>query len=202
MLPGTAEQRGIIHENIEDGLGASPPLELRRPSPSPRNSTAVPHSLQSPGGDRATGKYYRIRQRKSRKQKHSRVSFKVVSDSPQVYIHSARIPHPHFSEAGAGTSRYYDVAPAAASRQIPVGVEPPPAHHRPIVTSLPPNATSVVVGSAAGSSHTQLTPPPPAVLSHLQQQREREQREREQRERERERISIPGESNAFEVRPF
>jgi hypothetical protein len=56
MLPGTAEQRGIVQDIVDDSLGASPPLELRRPSPSPRISTVVPLSLQSPGGDRVTGK--------------------------------------------------------------------------------------------------------------------------------------------------
>lgn len=44
---------------VDDPMGASPPLELRRPASGPR-ITAVPLSLQSPG-DRATGNFLKLR---------------------------------------------------------------------------------------------------------------------------------------------
>lgn len=54
MLPGSsAEQKDIVE--LEEQLGTSPPLELRRPASTSRPTIAVPHSLQSPQ-DRATGK--------------------------------------------------------------------------------------------------------------------------------------------------
>lgn len=55
MLPGSsAEQKDIVE--LEEQLGTSPPLELRRPASTSRPTIAVPHSLQSPQ-DRATGKF-------------------------------------------------------------------------------------------------------------------------------------------------
>lgn len=33
---------------MEEPLGTSPPLELRRPTSAPRPTIAVPHNLQSP----------------------------------------------------------------------------------------------------------------------------------------------------------
>lgn len=52
MVPGSVEKAEI--SEIDETIGASPPLELRRP-PSGSRAT-VPHSLQSPQ-DRATGKF-------------------------------------------------------------------------------------------------------------------------------------------------
>lgn len=52
MLPSATEQKEL--NELEEPLGTSPPLELRRPITGQR--VAVPHSLQSPQ-DRATGKY-------------------------------------------------------------------------------------------------------------------------------------------------
>lgn len=52
MLPGSSEQKELAE--IEEQLGTSPPLELRRPASTSRPTIAVPHSLQSPQ-DRATG---------------------------------------------------------------------------------------------------------------------------------------------------
>lgn len=51
MLPSATEQKEL--NELEEPLGTSPPLELRRPIAAQR--VAVPHSLQSPQ-DRATGK--------------------------------------------------------------------------------------------------------------------------------------------------
>lgn len=53
MLPGSGEKPEI--PEMEEPIGASPPLELRRPASGPR--TTVPHCLQSPQ-DRATGKLF------------------------------------------------------------------------------------------------------------------------------------------------
>lgn len=52
MLPGSSEHKDMAE--IEEPLGTSPPLELRRSASGPRPTIAVPHSLQSPQ-DRATG---------------------------------------------------------------------------------------------------------------------------------------------------
>lgn len=51
MLPGAVEKAEI--SEMDETIGASPPLELRRPPSGPPRTT-VPHSLQSPQ-DRATG---------------------------------------------------------------------------------------------------------------------------------------------------
>lgn len=53
LLPGSSEQKEL--SEIDEQLGTSPPLELRRTIAAQR--VAVPHSLQSPQ-DRATGKYF------------------------------------------------------------------------------------------------------------------------------------------------
>lgn len=52
MLSGSEHKDGA---EIEETLGTSPPLELRRPASGPRTTITIPHSLQSPQ-DRATGK--------------------------------------------------------------------------------------------------------------------------------------------------
>lgn len=54
LLPSATEQKEL--NELEEPLGTSPPLELRRTITGQR--VAVPHSLQSPQ-DRATGKYIR-----------------------------------------------------------------------------------------------------------------------------------------------
>lgn len=59
MLPGAPDQKAELSE-MDETLGASPPLELRRITPGgglPQQRTTVPHSLQSPQ-DRATGKIH------------------------------------------------------------------------------------------------------------------------------------------------
>lgn len=53
LLPGSSEQKEF--SEMDEQLGTSPPLELRRTIAAQR--VAVPHSLQSPQ-DRATGKYF------------------------------------------------------------------------------------------------------------------------------------------------
>lgn len=52
MLSGSEHKDGA---EIEETLGTSPPLELRRPASGPRTTITIPHSLQSPQ-DRATGR--------------------------------------------------------------------------------------------------------------------------------------------------
>lgn len=44
ILPGSAEHK----DEMDEPLGTSPPLELRRPTSAPRSTIAIPHSLQSP----------------------------------------------------------------------------------------------------------------------------------------------------------
>lgn len=51
MLPGS-ESRDTI--DVDERLGSSSPLELRRPNSGPRATIVVPHSLHSPQ-DRSTG---------------------------------------------------------------------------------------------------------------------------------------------------
>lgn len=51
-----------------------------------------------------------------------------------MHFPSARIPHPHYSDA---STRYYDER--GGSRPMPGAVEPPPAH-RPPPTSYTPHA--------------------------------------------------------------
>lgn len=52
MLPGGSDQKEL--NEMEEPLGTSPPLELRRTVATQR--VAVPHSLQSPQ-DRTTGNF-------------------------------------------------------------------------------------------------------------------------------------------------
>lgn len=52
LLPGAIDQNQP--EQVEDSMGASAPLELRRVN-TPGARSVIPQSLQSPG-DRATGK--------------------------------------------------------------------------------------------------------------------------------------------------
>lgn len=53
LLPGAIDQNQP--EQLEDSMGASAPLELRRVNtPGARSTISIPQSLQSPG-DRATG---------------------------------------------------------------------------------------------------------------------------------------------------
>lgn len=55
MVPSATEQKEL--NELEEPLGTSPPLELRRTVTGQR--VAVPHSLQSPQ-DRATGEYEKL----------------------------------------------------------------------------------------------------------------------------------------------
>ncbi|XP_055614579.1 protein split ends-like [Uranotaenia lowii] len=143
MLPGSVEQRDI--SEIEESVAASPPLELRRPSSGPRPLT-VPHSLQSPG-DRST-------------------------DSPQVYMGSARIP-PH-SYSDTLNTRFYD--PGAGGPSVPpraVSTEPPPAHR-------PHNLTTSTGGFPPGSypGTPSQTPPPVSPANLAQPPSQSQQRDR------------------------
>lgn len=139
---------------MEEQLGTSPPLELRRTVTGQR--VAVPHSLQSPQ-DRATGKL-------NCERNISEVRFdkitKVPTDSPQVaqvYVPGTRIPHPHYPDA-----RYYESARVA----IPTP-EPPPAHRNPL-SATPP--TGYVAANEL-----------PSHLHSKAMEREREQREKERK---------------------
>lgn len=55
LLPGSSEQKE--HSEMDEQLGTSPPLELRRTIAAQR--VVVPQSLQSPQ-DRATGKHFEL----------------------------------------------------------------------------------------------------------------------------------------------
>ncbi|XP_053694871.1 protein split ends isoform X2 [Sabethes cyaneus] len=152
LLPGSVEQRDLAE--MEESIAASPPLELRRPSSGPRPlTTAVPHSLQSPG-DRST-------------------------DSPQVaqvYIGSARIPHTYSDSLN---TRFYD--PAAGGPNAPprsLSAEPPPAH-RPHNLTAP--SGGFPPGSYPGTPSQTPPPPSPANLSQQQvQQQQLQQRDMQQ----------------------
>lgn len=160
--------------DIEEQLGTSPPLELRRTSSASRPTIAVPHSLQSPQ-DRATGK--------SEFRQPSRCTFssRFSTDSPQVaqvYVHGTRIPHPHFPDA-----RFYETTRPT----IPAVTEPPPAHRNSINAPSPGAYSAVSIPLAANElpshMHSKI------IEREIEQQRERE------REREKERkTSAPGES--------
>lgn len=174
MLPGSGDQREL--SEMEETVAASPPLELRRPSSGPRPvTTAVPHSLQSPG-DRST-------------------------DSPQVaqvYIGSARVPHTYSDSLN---TRFYDPAtggPAAPPRAL--SAEPPPAH-RP--HNLSTASGGFPPGSYPGTPSQ--TPPPvsPANLSQIQQRDQQQSQQQQQQQRElqqqRERVTMPGHAVAAPI---
>ncbi|XP_055640208.1 protein split ends isoform X2 [Toxorhynchites rutilus septentrionalis] len=177
MLPGSVEQREL--SEMKETVAASPPLELRRPSSGPRPvTTAVPHSLQSPG-DRST-------------------------DSPQVaqvYIGSARIPHTYSDSLN---TLFYD--PAAGGPNVPpraLSTEPPPAH-RP--HNLSTGGGGFPPGSSYPGTPSQ-TPPPasPANLSQVQQrdqqqqQQQQQQRDRELQQQQRDRITMPAHTAATPI---
>lgn len=168
MLPGSSEHKDMAE--IEEPLGTSPPLELRRSTSVPRPTIAVPHSLQSPQ-DRTAGNFASTVKTKQKMRYSNEVSstqnlLLLFIDSPQVaqvYVHGTRIPHPHFPDA-----RFYE-NPRATLQSTN---EPPPAHRSVLPTTTPYGTASI-----------------PAPV------RDRGQRERE-REREKERTSsIPGSNN-------
>lgn len=183
MLPGSsAEQKDIVE--LEDQLGTSPPLELRRPASTSRPTIAVPHSLQSPQ-DRATGMKNHAPPYPMHEIQFSK--FSTSTDSPQVaqvYVHGTRIPHPHYPDVGP---RFFENARAS----IQPTSEPPPAHRNPI------NAPSPVAAYASVS----VQPPPANELpSHMHSkllEREREQREREKEQQRK--SSIPGNCDANRI---
>ncbi|XP_058445864.1 protein split ends isoform X3 [Malaya genurostris] len=167
MLPGSVEQREL--PEMEESAAASPPLELRRPSSGPRPiTTAVPHSLQSPG-DRST-------------------------DSPQVaqvYIGSARIPHTYSDSLN---TRFYDPAAVGGPNAPPraLSAEPPPAHRPHNLTTagggFPP-------GSYPGTPSQTPPPPSPANLSQIQQQSQQQQQQQLQQrdlQQQRDRVTVQG----------
>ncbi|XP_055551255.1 protein split ends, partial [Wyeomyia smithii] len=161
LLPGSAEQREL--SEIEETVAASPPLELRRPSSGPRPlTTAVPHSLQSPG-DRST-------------------------DSPQVaqvYIGSARIPHTYSDSLN---TRFYD--PVAGGPNAPprsLSAEPPPAH-RP--HNLSTSSGGFPAGSYPGTPSQ--TPPPPSPANLSQQQVQQQQLQQRDMQQQRDRVPVQG----------
>uniref|UniRef100_A0A182T4Q2 SPOC domain-containing protein n=1 Tax=Anopheles maculatus TaxID=74869 RepID=A0A182T4Q2_9DIPT len=134
----------------DESVAASPPLELRRPSSGPR-TTAVPLSLQSPG-DR-------------------------VTDSPQgaqVYMGSARIPHPYPDTLNA---RYYEPTiggpNGGSGGPRAMSTEPPPAHR-------PHNLSTVAYAGAPYAVTPSPTPPPsasPATMLHMQRERDQQQQQ-------------------------
>ncbi|KAJ6649880.1 Protein split ends, partial [Pseudolycoriella hygida] len=109
LLPGSAEHK----DDMEEPLGTSPPLELRRPTSAPRATIAIPHSLQSPQ-DR---------------------------DSPQAaQVYGTRIPHPAHFDVG---TRFYDSSRAISGTEPPPahrshGVTPSPASSYSSQSSVPP----------------------------------------------------------------
>lgn len=152
---------------MDEPLGTSPPLELRRPTSAPRTTIAIPHSLQSPQ-DR--GKW----QIKWLFSVFGWIDQLVTQflDSPQAaQVYGTRIPHPAHFSAEVGT-RFYDNSRALT--------EPPPAHR----------SHGVVTPSPASSSYTSQSSVPPIgiVLPHAHDK----SIDREQRERDKERSSIPG----------
>ncbi|XP_037024616.1 protein split ends isoform X3 [Bradysia coprophila] len=87
ILPGSAEHKDVA--DIDEPLGTSPPLELRRPTSAPRATIAIPHSLQSPQ-DR---------------------------DSPQAaQVYGTRIPHPAHFPADV---RFFDNSRAITGTEPP-----------------------------------------------------------------------------------
>lgn len=138
---------------MEESLGTSPPLELRRTMNAQR--VAVPHSLQSPQ-DRATGK--------STRQNCKNICTKSISSfSISICIcQIAVIPHPHYPDVGA---RFYDASRSA----IPTATEPPPAHRNAL------SATPPINYGAPGELPAHLLP------KAINEQRERDQREKERK---------------------
>lgn len=185
---------------MEEQLGTSPPLELRRAVAGQR--VTVPHSLQSPQ-DRTTGKnHFSNSNNLSVRNFEMGMLIKVSSDSPQVaqvYVPGTRIPHSHYPEVNA---RYYESARVA----IPTP-EPPPAHRNPL--SATPPANFVPANDRSGKKkETSFTTlyfslsnwfSYPLFILVLQRERERErereQREREQREKDRKAV-IPAGNNS------
>lgn len=155
---------------MEEPLGTSPPLELRRPTSAPRATIAIPHSLQSPQ-DR--GKWTNTNKKKYDPiVVHGLIEYNFL-DSPQAaQVYGTRIPHPAHFSADVGT-RFFD-----NSRAI-TGTEPPPAHR----------SHGVVTPSPASTYTNQSSVPPIGiVLPHAHDK----STDREQRERDKERSSIPG----------
>ncbi|KFB41012.1 hypothetical protein ZHAS_00008627 [Anopheles sinensis] len=143
-IPSRSPMREL--PEMEETVAASPPLELRRPSSRPPHTTSVPLSLQSPG-DR-------------------------VTDSPQgaqVYMGSARIPHPYPPDTL--NARYYE--PTIGGPRA-LSTEPPPAHR-------PHNLSTAPYAGAPYSVTPSPTPPPSASpATMLQMQRERDQQQQQQ----------------------
>lgn len=169
---------------MEEQLGTSPPLELRRPTSTSRSTIPVPHSLQSPQ-DRTTGKLNHQNNKIYINFNH-KYSQKKKIDSPQVaqvYMHGTRLPHTHFPDA-----RFFESSRAS----IPPASEPPPAHRNSINTPSPGAYSTVNLPLAVNE-----------LPSHMHSkilEREREQREREQREREKERKSVvPGKIYKYKI---
>lgn len=162
-IPGTAAELKERAE-IEEQLGTSPPLELRRPPSTSRPITSVPHSLQSPQ-DRTTGIFTEA------PFCCPNIQILLSIDSPQVaqvYMHGPRYPHSQFPDA-----RFFESARAS----IPPASEPPPAHRNSINAPSPGAYSAVNLPLAVNEL--------PSHMHSKMLEREREQREREQREKER-----------------
>lgn len=169
MLPGSSEHKDMAE--MEEPLGTSPPLELRRSTSNQRPTIAVPHSLQSPQ-DRATGtipksheKYFCLK-----------LNLAFPIDSPQVaqvFVHNARIPHPHYPDVSA---RFYENPRAT----LQATNEPPPAHRG----VLPPNTPYAAPDMNAASAD--LTMHPHSKIIDREREREKERTS-----------SIPGKITSF-----
>lgn len=150
LLPSATEPKEM--NEMEEPLGTSPPLELRRVT---AQRVPVSHNLQSPQ-DRATGNF------EEQILFHHTLNnaFNNVTDQLNFKLFIPVIPHPHYPDIGP---RFYENARPA----IPTAAEPPPAHRNQMSATPPINYAPPEL--------------PAHLMPKTMEQREREQREKERK---------------------